>query len=489
MREELLRMEYVTCGDGNGEQVEKLHFYILKGEVMGLISASSKGLGTLIGLVYQNTPIEFGRVWFEGQMVNHYAYGDGSVNKVYIIEERSKLIPNLSVEDNIFVLRKGFKKYVINRRILREQVKRLAESMQVELDTNKRVDELTPFERCVVELLKARLMGAKLVILLYLTNFIGRQDLARFHVLMKHCCQAEMTFLYVENHHQEVFRVADRAALYSGHRIVKVFEKDEMSDDTMRPYTISFDLPESPRRLLTDQVCLRFDQVYGKTIKGLSFSVRQGECLTLFDMDNVLIDEVAELIKGGCRAEKGKIFYEGRLLDDHLGDFLDSGIAVIPEDPTKKAVFKELTYMENLTFLLDKKLKGQHVKRAYLRSIREEYRGLSGDRIDESDMKALEARELYNLVYLRIHLFRPRLAVCVRPLAKGDMFCRRQVIQCIQELKNLGISVLLLTASISDCLDVSERLLIVRGGRAEAEYDESAFLKLSHSVRGFKESI
>ena len=74
-------------------------------------------------------------------------------------------------------------------------------------------------------------------------------------------------------------------------------------------------------------------------------------------------------------------------------------------------------------------------------------------------------------------------------LAKGDMFCRRQVIQCIQELKNLGISVLLLTASISDCLDVSERLLIVRGGRAEAEYDESAFLKLSHSVRGFKESI
>ena len=78
-------MEYVTCGDDNGEQVENLHFYILKGEVMGLISATSKGLGTLIGLVYQNTPIEVGRVWFEGQMVNHYAYGDGSVNKVYII--------------------------------------------------------------------------------------------------------------------------------------------------------------------------------------------------------------------------------------------------------------------------------------------------------------------------------------------------------------------------------------------------------------------
>lgn len=489
MREELLRMEYVTCRDDNGEQMENLHFYVLKGEIMGLISATSKGLGTLIRVIYQNTPIEFGRIWFEGRLVNNYAYGDGSVNKVYIIEEKSKLIPSLSVEDNIFVLRKGFKKYVINRRILRDQVQRLADGMQVELDTNKRVDELTPFERCVVELLKARLTGARLVILLYLTNFIGRQDLARFHSLMKRCCQEGMTFLYVENHHQEVFRVADRAALYSGHRIVKVFERDEMSDEAMRPYTISYDLPESSGRLLTDQVCLRFDRVYGKTIKGLSFSVRQGECLTLFDMDNVLIDEVAELIKGGERAEGGRIFYDGQLLDERPGDFLDSGIAVIPEDPTEKAIFKELTYMENLTFLLDKKLKGQHIKRAYLRSVREEYRGLSGGLIDETNIMALEAKELYHLVYLRVHLFRPRLAVCVRPLAKGDMFCRRQVTRCIQELKNLGVSVLLLTASISDCLDVSERLLVVRGGRAEAEYDESAFLKLSHSVRGLKESV
>lgn len=85
------------------------------GEIMGLIPINSQGQSWLFRLLCQNYPIDYGRIYIDNQLVNYYEHSNNNRNRVYIIEKQSKLIQDLTVSDNIFVLKRGFRKYIIER--------------------------------------------------------------------------------------------------------------------------------------------------------------------------------------------------------------------------------------------------------------------------------------------------------------------------------------------------------------------------------------
>lgn len=63
MKEEILRMENITCKVGQEMFLDNLNLYIFRGEILGLIATSAKGRDELIALMCQNLPIQFGRVY------------------------------------------------------------------------------------------------------------------------------------------------------------------------------------------------------------------------------------------------------------------------------------------------------------------------------------------------------------------------------------------------------------------------------------------
>ncbi|MFT4004583.1 MAG: ATP-binding cassette domain-containing protein [Lacrimispora sp.] len=171
MRKEILRLNNVTLEENGERYLDNLNLYILQGEIMGLIVSDAKGSTQLIHLICHNIPISFGGVYYEDKRVNHYSYSDFTDNRVYVIEERGRLIDSLTISDNLFVMRKGFKKYIINSKVLDSQAERLMAEIGFSIDPRRRADSMTAFERCVTELLKAILSGCKLIILDRISNF------------------------------------------------------------------------------------------------------------------------------------------------------------------------------------------------------------------------------------------------------------------------------------------------------------------------------
>lgn len=486
MRNEILRMENITLEENGEIYLDNLNFYILRGEIMGLLVADQKGSRQLIDLICTNGPIQFGRVYFEGKLVNQYAHSDLSENRIYVIEERGRLIDSLTVSDNLFVMRRGFKKYIINNKVLDGQVNRLMSEMGLSIDPQKRVSSLNAFERGIVELLKAKLMGCGLVVLDRVSNFLSQKELQRFQDVIRDFAGQGMSFLYIGNHHQEVFRASDRTALFNQGIIRKVFEKEEMADDALDPYAISFDLSDSQNRVPEKAAVLEFDRVRLEEGSALSFSLHRGECLMILDQDNQTWETISKVLSGEHAIAGGRILLEKKpYVVVEPTDFLTAGIAVIPDDPVERFLFRDMSYMENLTFLLDRKLGHGKIKSSYLRSVRREYQPKVGSCIDAMNIDKLSVREKYGLAYYRIHLLHPKVAVCVQPLAKGDMYCRRYVLDLIQDLKNSGISVLILTSNLADNMDVSDRMLVLQGGAIAAEYGRDEFDKVGWYTRTY----
>ena len=107
-------MEHVITEASNISNLENFNLHVFQSEIFGLIGVNSLGKEKAIQLICKNSAIKLGRIYFENVLVNSYHISDESENKVYVLDQNSKLVNDLSVSDNVFVLRKGFKKYIIN---------------------------------------------------------------------------------------------------------------------------------------------------------------------------------------------------------------------------------------------------------------------------------------------------------------------------------------------------------------------------------------
>ena len=135
MREEILRLERVTCLEQGVVQLENFNLQIFRGEIMGLLAVNSHGLNTLLGLLRRRLPLQRGYVYYREKQINAWGSeipGRGP-QRIAIIENRSSLVSGMTVADNIFVLRPSFKSWLIRPALLRAQLAPVLEKLGADL--------------------------------------------------------------------------------------------------------------------------------------------------------------------------------------------------------------------------------------------------------------------------------------------------------------------------------------------------------------------
>ena len=476
MRKEVVRLENVSQQLDGDYYLKDINLYILEGEIVGFITSEAKGKRELIQILEKNIPITYGKVYVNNRMVNSYAHSSLQENKVYVISQQSTLVSDLTVYDNLFVLRKGFRQNILNKKILRSQTARIMKEFGLEIKPETVAMYLKPIDRCLVELIRAHLSGCGLVILNDCNNFLGNDDIQRLQVMIGKLCQRQMAFLYMGNHHEDVFKVSHRSVLFANGQIKKIFVQNEMDDEHIDPYIIKFPTASSETVEERKEEVLKLEDLEYHNLRGLNLSVRKGECVTILDNDNNVINDFLDVLTKGEKPSSGDIWLKGKIYTPKMSrNFLLNGVGVIEDDPVHTMIFPELSVIENLAFLLDRKIDCTVVKKRYYESVEEEYYPLIGEAIREVDVQELQYEDLYKLVYYRMHLYHPDLVVCVAPFAHGDMNCRQIICRLIQQLKEIGISVILLQVNISDSMAVADRLYVVHEGTITKRYNKEEF--------------
>ncbi|WP_343246508.1 ATP-binding cassette domain-containing protein [Diplocloster hominis] len=482
MREEILRLENVTRVVDDVVLLDKLNLHIFCGEIMGVVCLNGYGQESLIELISQNLPILYGRIYFHEELVNNYAHSSNTLNKVYVIEDPTKLVKDLSVADNVFVLRRGFRNYVIKSHVLNRQLKMLMDELDIQIDGKTQVEVLSPFEKCVVELLKAVTMGVKLIVVRDICNFISSADLPKFQRLIRMYAAQGVSFLYVCNHHEEAFKICDRISLMENGKILRVLERANFRRELIKPYYVNaFHREEIPHK--EGNGVLGFHDVVTNNMNGLSFRIEKGECVILLDINHTVADDIVRVMNGEMDVISGEIRLEEKPYRlKSSGEALRAGIAFIGQYPVPGMLFEDMSYIENLCFLLSEKSKRIWFDRRVLKSVIREYEPLIGPDIHAKNITELSLTSLYNLVYYRVHVYHPKILFCVQPFADADMPLRSQIILLIQQLKKKGIAVVILATSFSDSLMVADRMLQVENGKLSQEFDRSQFHHFSQDA-------
>jgi ABC-type sugar transport system ATPase subunit len=483
MKKEILRMDHVITDDSSKTNLNNFSLRMFAGEITGLIGVNEHGKEKLIELICKNTVIKFGRIYFMENLVNNYKFSSETENKVYVLNHISKLIGDLSVIDNVFVLRKGFKKSVISKRVLDIQMIQLQKEFGIHINPRELCKNLTGYERCVVEILKAIVQGVKLFILNGISDGMSIRNLEKFHKLLFLLVEQGYSILYIASHHEEVFPISHRAALMKDGKIIKMFEKDEMNDESILPYTISFEDSKKENSKNGNKSKVSFCNITSEYLKGLSFDMNEGECVILYDRNKKLQQDITRSFCGEKRLSDGFIkIGDKKLEESKRGRKWFSQIAFIDENAVESMVFYDLSYIDNLCILLDNKSNGMNISERVKKSIRMEYAKELGEELLENNLWKLDKTSLYNLIYYRVHVLNPRIVFIVQPFSNADMYVRHHIIHLIRELKRKGIVVIILAITVSDTLYVADKFILIEDGKKKEEYLSDSFRDISFYI-------
>ena len=133
MKKEVFRMERVTFQEKGTTPLENFNLIIRESEIMGLVPINHIGLDALLRLFRQNLPLHYGYIYYQGKLVNHWRYSTMKYNRISLIQNESCLAGDLTVADNVFVLRNGFKKWLMRPKILQQQLEFFTDEIGVEI--------------------------------------------------------------------------------------------------------------------------------------------------------------------------------------------------------------------------------------------------------------------------------------------------------------------------------------------------------------------
>lgn len=475
MNREIFRLDRVTYIDKGVTLLDNFNIHVFSGEIMGLLCINRHGLEAFLKIISQNIPVHYGYVFFDEELVNNYMYSSMKENPVVVIEKQSHLVEDLTVGDNIFVLNKIYSDYIVKSKSIEQRLKYFTEEIAVEIDPNQYVNQLSATEKFIVEILKAVISGAKLIVIKEIRSFIGKVDVLKIHEIMRYYSEKGISFLYVCNHHEEAFEICSRAALMENGEILKVLDKSEFRDENIWPYALDFRKKgkffkhQDSSYLNNTKKFLEFRDITIGRIKDLNLKVNQGECIVILDTDNSIIEDFKQALREPQKLISGEILLLGEDITENKKTKLS--IEFIEENPTKSMLFYDMNYIDNLCFLMDKKIPQTWIRKRAQKSIMLEYRDILGEDIKEQDIQNLDAKSLYSLIYHRIHIYCPKVVICIHPFSGADMYLRHHIALLLRSLLEKGITVIILSLNLADTLSVADRLIMVSDGKIISEYD------------------
>lgn len=490
MKEEIFSMDHVSTDDFDMTNLDNMTMRIFKGEIAGLLPVNEQGRKKLLEIMQHNRPIRYGWVRMNGRLVNSYLKNDLSDNRVSIISSKNRLVQDLSVSDNVFVLRRGFRQKILNRNLLNRETERLLQNARLEIEPDMLAGRLNEFERVAVELLRAVMQRAELIVFDEIGAFLNIQDILRLRDMMRDYTRQGIAFFYIGNHHEEVVHICDRTMIMKNGQIIKNVCDSDITDEQIMQIAGTEDYPEMYFQLKgmvsesrnpelceqKEEPALEFCNVSGGCLGHLSFAVQMGECVVIQARNVAALEDMVNILMGSMPEWSGMVACADKKLTSKKGiHLLDDSIAVIQEYPHRSMIFPHMTFLENLCIMTDRKIKNIFQQERIRKSVRNEFAGIFGIDIDERDMSVVSKERKYTLVYYRYYMLRPRVVFCVQPFSGADAFLRRRILDLIQKLKQRGIAVVILTISLADSCFAADRLLMLEKGSILCEFKKEDF--------------
>jgi len=468
---------------------DDIGFDLREGEVHALLGENGAGKSTLMNILYGLYHPDEGEILIEGRPVRLGSPSAAIDAGVGMVHQHFMLIPVMTVAENIVLAQEPRTGGVLlDISEAERRVQEISDRYGLAVDPRARIDQITVGQQQRVEILKALYREADILVLDEPTAVLTPQEAKELFEVVRSLTERGKSIVFISHKLNEVLEIADRITVLRRGKLIETLSADGASEEGLARLMVGRDVllrvaktPAHPAEPLLVVEDLRVVDDRGiEKVRGVSFTVREGEILGIAGIDGNGQTELIDAMTGLRQSAMGSVRVSGVDVTarDVQGHF-EAGLGHVPEDRQRRGLVLEFSIAENLAIHdfrspPDSRFGWLYPRRLLERAarlIREfDVRGggpqtRAGGLSGGNQQKVVLAREIDR---------DPRVLIAAQPTRGLDVGAIEFVHRRIVEERDEGRGVLLVSLELEEILSLSDRILVMYEGEIAGEFPPSA---------------
>lgn len=481
--EYVVSMEHVTKTFPGVKALDDVHLHLKAGRVMALLGENGAGKSTLMKILSGVYTRDSGDIYVFGKKIE----GDLNTKQaqalgIAIIHQELNMCQHLTVAANMFLgreIKKGWR--LDNAKMNKVAIEQLAKLGINDIDPEESVGNLTVGRQQMVEISKALLINAKVLIMDEPSSSLSNAEIVEMFRVVRELKARGVAIVYISHRLQELHHIVDDVTIMRDGKYITEGKFDDFTMDQIIANMVGHEVKNQfPRETVAKgQKILEVKHLQaGKMVRDISFDVYAGEVLGFSGLVGAGRTETMRAIFGADPKEGGEIILDGKPLDiNNPGSAIRQGIVLAPEDRKKEGLCTKLSIRDNIALPnLDIITLGNFTGRINTKTENEMIeKGQSSLTIKmaHADVEAgsLSGGNQQKVVVAKWLARQSRVIIFDEPTRGIDVAAKVEIYDIINELKKQGVGVIIVSSELPEVMGISDRIIVMCNGKITGEVD------------------
>ena len=482
-----IEMRNITKTFGKTVANKNVNLYVDKGIVMSLLGENGSGKTTLMNMLAGIYFPDEGEILINGKPVSIRSPKDAYAHQIGMIHQHFKLVDVFTAAENIVL---GLKEEGrLDRRKLSEKVKAIADRYGFEIDSDKKIYDMSVSEKQTVEILKVLYRGADVLILDEPTAVLTPQETQKLFDVIRAMRNDGKAIIIITHKLNEVKEISDVVAIMRKGEHVKTVRTAEVTEQEMTELmvgrkvelNIERSTPVNPKPRLTVANLSYTDSNGVRKLDNVGFIAYSGEILGVAGIAGSGQKELLESIAGLRRVDDGSIIYtpEKSHPEDLVGkspmEIRNAGVslAFVPEDRLGMGLVGSMGMTDNMMLRNWNKQKGIMIDKTESRMLAEDiYRELEVVTPDiDYPVRKLSGGNVQKVLVGREIATNPSVLMSAYAVRGLDINTSYTIYDLMNKQKENGAAVIFVGEDLDVLLALCDRILVMCGGQVSGIVD------------------
>lgn len=455
--------------------LENVSLAFRPGEIHAILGENGAGKSTLLNILFGMHQPDTGGILLEGRQVIHRSPADAIANRIGMVHQHFKLVASFTVAENLRLAASPEVRKALARNA---DIERLAEQFGLPVDPTAVIGDLPLSLQQRVEILKALVNRAQLILFDEPTTILNPSEIEVFYRVLRQIADDGRAVVVVTHHLEEVLAHAEHASVIRrGKLISSAPVADRQRGHFVREMvgrSVDLDTTLQSTRAASGEVEIALDRVSiaptqsSSGLKEASLQLRAGEIVGVAGVEGNGQRELFELLAGLRQPDTGTVHARRRHPDGR------AVAGLVPEDRHHEGLVLDLPVSVNL--LLNRIGEEPYSRKGRL--LHGEIARQAEDMRAASDVRArsvhvtprtLSGGNQQKIVLARALNEEAPTVIVYQPTRGLDVAASEEVLKRLRSAANDGKAVLIISSNLDEIMRVSDRIIVLYAGQTVGE--------------------
>ena len=475
--------------------LNEVNLTLTGGTVHALLGENGAGKSTLIKIITGVYVADSGSMKVNGQEKSFNNPIESTEAGIAVVHQERNLIPEFSVEENITLHNPPLKFGVIDRAERTRLAKQALQTLGFEIDLNERVKNLSVAQMQLVEIAKALVTNAKIILLDEPTASITGSETKKLFDVVRKLKDQGTAVLFVSHKLEEVYEICDTVTVLRDG--VSVLESKALSEYKQGEIV---DLMVGRHLAERKNVIRKIDRSKKPVIelknlstalghRNINLSLYPGEVLGMYGLVGAGRSELARSILGLHAVTDGQILLNGD--EVKIKNFRDAlhkfRIGYVTENRKEEGLFLDFPVRKNISVTILSKIlqKLSVINPKKEDEVASKYVERLGIKVVDNNQLALtlSGGNQQKVSVSKWLAAETKILVIDEPTVGVDVRTKASFHELITQLADEGLSIILISSDLAEMVAVADRILVMRRYELVGDLDNSKdYQSMSRSI-------